>query len=91
MQLGFNLFYLEHCRYLLLLYDIIVMASTNITSEDVYSEHHPLGIMQPVHQPSIEETICVNSSRGSTLSGTNSPNTVNAAAVVAGSGHYCMT
>ena len=66
------------------------MASTNITSEDVYSETLPLRTMQPDHEPSIEETICVNSSRGSTLSGTNSPNTVNAAAMVAGHGHYCM-
>ena len=60
MYLGFNLFYLEHCRYLLLLYDIIVMAPTNITSEDVYSETLPLRTMQPDHEPSIEETICVN-------------------------------
>ena len=60
------------------------MASTNITSVDDYFKHHPPRTMQPNLRPSIEEASGFNLSMGSTLPGNKSPDTVNAAAMVAG-------
>ena len=61
------------------------MALTNINSFDEHSEHlTPRIMVQPNLWPSKEETIGFNLSWGSTLLCNNSPDTVNAAAMVAG-------
>ena len=62
----------------------MAMASTNITSVDDHFEHYPRWTMQPNLRPLIEETIGFNLSMGLTLPGNKSPDTVNAAAMVAG-------
>ena len=60
------------------------MALTNITSVDDHSEHLTPRMVKPNLRPLKEEIIGFNLSMGLTLPCNNSPDTVNAAAMVAG-------
>ena len=64
------------------MYAIIKIASIHVTSAGCYVEDHPLELMEPNLQPSLEETNSYLLSYWSTISGTNSPGAGPAATMV---------